>query len=425
MRVYSYDQMIMPPRSNSRLTIRSTSNNRLARRSAETALGVQTARTLVFLLSRHRQLAVRPGRFRLAIQRYEDLCLAVAVGRLQHLCLTDSGDSTPDRPRAGTGRLLDWVAIDLARQVTGLETARQELSSTARRRAEARARARFGAIAAAVAAEVRTYEVRTYEISSMNVSARHAAADQLTARAAMELVPASVERVRVADQGSKAAPAGLVAWVSRARFEGTRRAARTGFAAARARTGQIRPVLIRFSHRIGPVAAAVAAVQGLGSRLREAAARRRRELAAQAQRRAATPSSLSAVSIRRRCGRPPCARRLRRSSLRFRCPCSSATKDPSLGTGVESDPHAGPSRDLDRRHPVRRAALAKTHMRPPSSVSGARKTLRCWSASGTALSLARAASASRSTRAPGCGGRTPRSPRPSPSSTRLPARGGR
>ena len=161
------------------------------------ALGAHTARRFFLLLSRHRHFEVRGGRSGRASQRYEDLCLAVAIARLQHLCLTDSTDPRAARSPVAKDSLLASVATDLARQAIAVEATRRGLSPAARSRAEGRARERFGAIVAAVTAEVRTDKI---------VSDPDAAADQLTARAAAGLVPASSEHVPAAKARSLRSP---------------------------------------------------------------------------------------------------------------------------------------------------------------------------------------------------------------------------
>jgi len=111
------------------------------------------ARTFLLLEAQLDSLNTRASRYRRPRRRYEDLCLATAVRRVQRDWLVATTDSEWTAPSAKAS-LLFATKLELARQSVELARARRWLSKDARREAEARARERFETIAAELAAVV-------------------------------------------------------------------------------------------------------------------------------------------------------------------------------------------------------------------------------------------------------------------------------
>jgi Excalibur calcium-binding domain len=106
----------------------------------------------------------RSSRYWRPRRRYEDLCLAITVRRVHRDWLLSTTDSEWVEPGV-KARLLAWTNLDLAHQALELARSRRWLSSRGRREAEARARERFGRIAAQIGAEVPAELLRTDETS--------------------------------------------------------------------------------------------------------------------------------------------------------------------------------------------------------------------------------------------------------------------
>ena len=95
----------------------------------------------------------RSSRYWRPRRRYEDLCLAITVRRVHRDWLLSTTDSEWVKPGV-KARLLAWTNQDLAHQALELARSRRWLSSSMRRKAEARARERFGRIAAQIGVEL-------------------------------------------------------------------------------------------------------------------------------------------------------------------------------------------------------------------------------------------------------------------------------
>jgi hypothetical protein len=95
----------------------------------------------------------RSSRYWRPRRRYEDLCLAITVRRVHRDWLLSTTESEWVKPGV-KARLLARTNQDLAQQALELARSRRWLSPSMRRKAEARARERFGRIAAQIGAEV-------------------------------------------------------------------------------------------------------------------------------------------------------------------------------------------------------------------------------------------------------------------------------
>jgi Excalibur calcium-binding domain len=122
------------------------------------------ARTFLLLESQLDSLTTRASRYQRPRRRYEDLCIATAVRRVQRdwlVSTTDSGWTAP----AAKASLLFATKLELVRQTLELARSRRWLSGDARREAEARARKRFEMIATELAAVVPAELLRVEEMS--------------------------------------------------------------------------------------------------------------------------------------------------------------------------------------------------------------------------------------------------------------------
>ena len=106
----------------------------------------------------------RSSRYWRPRRRYEDLYLAITVRRVHRDWLLSTTDSEWVEPGV-KARLLARTNLDLEHQTLELARSRRWLSSRVRREAEARARERFGRIAAQLGAEVPAELLRTDETS--------------------------------------------------------------------------------------------------------------------------------------------------------------------------------------------------------------------------------------------------------------------
>jgi hypothetical protein len=97
-------------------------------------------------------------------RRYEDLCLAITVRRVHRDWLLSTTDSEWVKPGV-KARLLAWTNLELAHQALELARSRRWLSSSMRRKAEARASERFGRIAAQIGVELPAELFRADETS--------------------------------------------------------------------------------------------------------------------------------------------------------------------------------------------------------------------------------------------------------------------
>jgi Excalibur calcium-binding domain len=106
----------------------------------------------------------RSSRYWRPRRRYEDLCLAITVRRVHRDWLLSTTDSEWVKPGV-KARLLAWTNQDLEHQALELARSRKWLSSSMRRKAEARARERFGRIAAQIGVELPAELLRADETS--------------------------------------------------------------------------------------------------------------------------------------------------------------------------------------------------------------------------------------------------------------------
>jgi hypothetical protein len=106
----------------------------------------------------------RSSRYWRPRRRYEDLCLAITVRRVHRDWLLSTTDSEWVKPGV-KARLLAWTNLDLEHQALELARSRRWLSSSMRRKAEARARERFGRIAAQIGVELPAELLRADETS--------------------------------------------------------------------------------------------------------------------------------------------------------------------------------------------------------------------------------------------------------------------
>ena len=145
--------------------------------------GADARATRTFLvLARHRhRVTIDSIRSRRPSRRYEDLCLTLALGRLQRDCLTSNLGAGPE-----FGILLRGVDQALLRQEVALRRMRRWLLPRARRKAEARARQRREAIAVEVRIELRA------ERRSSMILGRRAVSDEAPPRPAPGVAVANV-----------------------------------------------------------------------------------------------------------------------------------------------------------------------------------------------------------------------------------------
>jgi hypothetical protein len=109
-------------------------------------------------------LTTRSSRYQRPRRRYEDLCLATAVCRVQRDWLVSTTDSEWPAPGVKAS-LLAATKLELARQTLELARFRRWLSSDGRRKAEGRARERFEMISTEIAALVPAELLRIDEMS--------------------------------------------------------------------------------------------------------------------------------------------------------------------------------------------------------------------------------------------------------------------
>jgi hypothetical protein len=121
------------------------------------------ARAFLLLEARCDSLTTRSTRYRRK-RRYEALCLATAIRRVQHGWLLSTADSEWRAPGLKVS-LLAATKRELASQTSELARSRKWLSRHARRKAEARAKGRFEAIAAQIDTQVRPGLIRADEMS--------------------------------------------------------------------------------------------------------------------------------------------------------------------------------------------------------------------------------------------------------------------
>jgi hypothetical protein len=108
-------------------------------------------------------LTARASRYERPRRRYEDLCLAIALRRVERDWLVSTADSEWTAPSAKAS-LLAATTLELARHTLELAQSRRWLSRDARRKAETRARERFEAIAAELVAVVPPALLRVEEM---------------------------------------------------------------------------------------------------------------------------------------------------------------------------------------------------------------------------------------------------------------------
>jgi Excalibur calcium-binding domain len=138
--------------------------SKVQQRSSARAPASRQALALLALDAPSDSLTTRSSRYWRPRRRYEDVCLAVAVRRVQRDGLLSTTDADWAEPLV-RARLLAWTRLDLAHQAEELERSSSWLLPGMRRKAEERARERFKTIAAQASGKVPAELLRAAQVS--------------------------------------------------------------------------------------------------------------------------------------------------------------------------------------------------------------------------------------------------------------------